>query len=191
MTGMSIELEAARILTAHRSELAYTVRFVASDEEELGGLAGARAYAAHIKAQSQSDGFALVAAVDNEQSGWNCHADGACPTAAWPTFDIYSCSGGSQGTSFDYQALGDRFAAVAQTYSPLHVERGCIGPQSDHYAMWEIGVPTLVYSEHDSFGNDHFDQNGGDTFARLDTDYLVSIARPAITFQASLAGIAP
>jgi hypothetical protein len=46
--------------------------------------------------------------------------------------------------------------------------------------MWEIGVPALVFSEHNPFAN-----------PRIDTAYLTSIARPAITFQASLAGIVP
>ena len=55
--------------------------------------------------------------------------------------------------------------------------------------MWEIGVPALVYSEHDPFNNQHFDLNGGDVFERIDTDYLTSIARPAIAFQAALAGV--
>ena len=188
MSGMAIELETARILVAHQAELGYTIRFVASDEEELGGLAGARAYASHIKAVSQSSGFALVAAVDDEQSGWNCHGDQACQDHVWPAFDIFSC-GASQTQSFDYQALGDSFASIVATYSPLHVTRDCMGQNSDHFAMWEIGVPTLVFSEHDPFGNPHFDQEGGDTFAQIDTDYLVSIARPAITFQATLAGL--
>lgn len=46
-----------------------------------------------------------------------------------------------------------------------------------------------MYSEHNPFGNPHFDQNGGDTFDKIDTAYLISIARPAITFQAALAGV--
>ncbi len=188
MSGMSIELETARILVAHQRELAYTVRFVASDEEELGALAGARNYASYIKALSESAGFALVAAVDDEQSGWNCHTDNACGDNTWPAFDVVSC-GGSGTESFDYQAMGDSFESIILTYSPMHVSRGCIGAQSDHFAMWEIGVPAVVYSEHNPFANDHFDQEGGDTFAKIDPDYLVSIARPAITFQATLAGL--
>ena len=188
MSGMAIELETARILVAHRAELAHTVRFVASDAEELGGLAGARAYARYIHAAAQSGGFALLAAVDDEQSGWNCQASAECTDNVWPAFDVYSCGSGG-GKSYDYQALGDSYAAIATTYSPLHVVRGCIGAQSDHFAMWEIGVPTLVFGEHDAFSNPHFDQNGGDTVDKIDGDYLTSIARPAITFQATLAGI--
>jgi len=71
MSGMAIQLETARLFVAHRAQLANTVRFVASDEEELGGLAGARNYAAQIKALSVAQGFTLVAAIDDEQSGWN------------------------------------------------------------------------------------------------------------------------
>jgi hypothetical protein len=52
-------------------------------------------------------------------------------------------------------------------------------------------VPAVVYSEHNPFANPHFDRSGGDTFARIDMAYRTSIARPAITFQAMLAGVQP
>jgi len=190
MSGMSILFETARLFVKHRSQLALTVRFVASDEEELGGLAGARNYAQHIQALSQSEGFRLVAAIDDEQSGWNCSRDGLCGDNLFPAFDIFSCGSGG-GRTFNFQALGDQFASIVATYSPLRVKRGCIGANSDHFAMWEIGVPAVVYSEHNPFANPHFDRSGGDTFARIDMAYLTSIARPAITFQAMLAGIQP
>jgi Zn-dependent M28 family amino/carboxypeptidase len=183
MTGMAIELETAKILVNHKAQLTKTVRFVAADEEELGDLAGARAYAKYI----QTSGIHVVAAVDDEQTGWNCMADGVCqgPLA----FDLFSC-GGSQTQMFDYKELGDQFAATVHAMSPLGVVRDCIGANSDHYAMWEIGVPALVYSESDPFDNPHFDQLGGDTVDKIDFPYFVQIARPAITFQASLAGLA-
>ncbi|HEU4730372.1 MAG TPA: M28 family peptidase [Kofleriaceae bacterium] len=190
MSGMSIELETARLFVAHRAQLGLTVRFVASDEEELGGLAGARNYAQHIKALSQTEGFRLVAAIDDEQSGWNCSRDGLCGDNLFPAFDIFSCGSGG-GTTFNFQALGDQFASIVATYSPLRVKRGCLGANSDHFAMWEIGVPAVVYSEHNPFANPHFDRNGGDTFARIDMAYLTSIARPSIAFQAMLAGVQP
>ncbi|HET7502563.1 MAG TPA: M28 family peptidase [Kofleriaceae bacterium] len=190
MSGMAIQLETARLLVAHKAQIANTIRFVASDEEELGGLAGARNYAAHIKALSQTEGFPLLAAVDDEQSGWNCSRDGLCGDNLFPAFDVFSCGSGG-GRTFNFQALGDQLASVVATYSTLKVKRGCLGANSDHFAMWEIGVPAVVYSEHNPFANPHFDRNGGDTFARIDMAYLTSIARPAITFQASLAGIQP
>jgi Zn-dependent M28 family amino/carboxypeptidase len=188
MSGMAVMLETARILVAHQRELAYTVRFVATDEEELGGLAGARYYATHIKAASQAGGFQLVAAVDDEQIGWDCHADGLCQDNVWPAFDVFSCGKGSTG-SYDFPAIGDRMQAIASAYSPLTVVRGCLGENSDHYAMWEIGVPAVVYSEHSVLSNPHFDFEGGDTLDKIAGDYLTSIARPAITFQAALVGI--
>lgn len=190
MSGMAIQLETARLLVAHKAQLANTIRFVASDEEELGGLAGARNYAAHIKTLSQSAGFTLVAAVDDEQSGWNCQTDNLCGDNTFPAFDVFSCGSGG-GRTFNFAALGDQLASIAATYSPLHVTRGCLGANSDHFAMWEIGVPAVVFSEHNPFANPHFDQAGGDTFAKIDTAYLTSIARPGITFQAALAGVVP
>jgi len=190
MSGMAIMLETARLFALHRAQLTHTVRFVVSDEEELGGLAGARDYAAHIQALSQTEGFALLAAVDDEQSGWNCSLDGRCGDSTFPAFDVFSC-GTSGGKSFDFPAIGDQLAGVAAAYSTLHVTRGCLGANSDHFAMWEIGVPAVVYSEHNPFANPHFDREGGDTFDKIDTAYLTSIARPAIAFQAKLAGIQP
>jgi len=188
MSGMSILFETARLFIKHRAQLAFTVRFVASDEEELGGLAGARDYAAYIKALSQSEGFRLIAAVDDEQSGWNCSADNLCGDSLFPAVDVFSCSG-TGPSSFDFPALGNQLSNIVTTYSTLHVKRGCIGANSDHYAFWEIGVPAVVYSEHNPFANPHFDQQGGDTFDKIDTSYLISIARPAITFQAAVAGV--
>jgi hypothetical protein len=190
MTGMSILFETARLFVKHRAQLTYTVRFAATDEEELGGLAGARNYAAYIKALSVSEGFALVAAVDDEQSGWNCSLDKRCGDNTFPAFDIFSCGSGA-GKTFNFPALGDQFASVVAAFSPLNVTRGCLGQNSDHFAMWEIGVPTLVYSEHNPFANPHFDRSGGDTFERIDLAYFISIARPAIAFQAALAGLQP
>ena len=190
MSGMAIQLETARLLVAHQSQLVNTVRFVASDEEELGGLAGARNYAAQIKALSQSEGFTLLAAVDDEQSGWNCSTDNLCGDNTFPAFDVFSCGSGG-GKTFDFPAIGDQLVKVVAAYSPLHVTRGCLGANSDHFAMWEIGVPAVVYSEHNPFANPHFDREGGDTFAKIDTAYLTSIARPAIAFQAALAGFRP
>ena len=188
MSGLSIMLETARLLVAHREQLQFTVRFVISDMEELGGLAGARNYAQHIQAQAAAERFRLIAAIDDEQSGWNCSTAGLCGDNLFPAFDIFSCSTGNP-PRFTFPALGDQFAAIVATYSTLNVKRNCIGANSDHFAMWEIGVPAVVYSEHNPFANPHFDRSGGDTFARIDTAYLTSIARPAITFQAALAGI--
>jgi hypothetical protein len=190
MSGMSIQLETARLLVQHKAQITNTVRFVASDEEELGGLAGARNYATHIKALAQTEGFTLVAAVDDEQSGWNCSKDGLCGDTLFPAVDVFSCGSGG-GKTFDFKALGDQMASIVTTYSTLNVKRGCIGASSDHFAMWEIGVPAVVYSEHNPFANPHFDRAGGDTFAKIDMAYLTSIARPAITFQAGLAGVVP
>jgi len=187
MTGMAILIETARLLVPYRGRLARTVRFVATDEEELGNLAGARAYARLIRAEATAGGFALVAGVDDEQSGWNCQAEGACgePTPA-PLFDVFAC-----GDQYAFPELADRVAATVARYGGLGMARDCIGANSDHYALWEIGVPAVVIGEHRPFFNPHFDQNGGDTFDRIDQAYFVGVARPSIAFQAELVGITP
>lgn len=186
MSGMAIQLETARILVAHKDQLGVTVRFVASDEEELGGLAGARAYASYIKDLSTMQGFQLVGAIDDEQTGWNCKADNACAKTGTLAFEIFACG---PGGTFNFNAYGNQFSTVVHEYSPLRVARACMGENSDHYAMWEIGVPTIVFSENDPFDNPHFDQEGDDTISHIDFDYHALIARAAITFQAGQAGI--
>ncbi|PWU21001.1 MAG: hypothetical protein C5B49_03290 [Bdellovibrio sp.] len=184
MTGMAITLETARLLVEHKSQLHHTVRFVAADAEELGELQGAREYAKYIKDLSQRENFKLVASVDNEQTGWNCSADGVCSTKDL-TFDVFSCS----GDRYNFPEIGNALQEVAITYSNLKVARGCIGENSDHYAMWEIGVPSVVYSEHEPFANPHFDNSGGDTFDKIDQDYFFKIAQVGVTFAAKLAGL--
>jgi Zn-dependent M28 family amino/carboxypeptidase len=190
MSGMATMMETARLLVERKALLQHTVRFVATDLEEVGGLEGARQYAASIKALSAKEGFQLVASVDNEQSGWDCGAENSCGFSggpSGPTFDVFSCSG--DGAGYDNQALGDSLAAVASSYSKLSVTRGCISENSDHYAMWEIGVPSVVFSEHDPFENPHFDKEGGDTYERIAKDYYFQIAQIGVTFAATLAGV--
>ncbi len=189
MSGMSTLLETARILSQYKGHLKNTVRFVAADYEEHGfpGLEGARQYAKYIKALATQEGFSVVAAIDDEQSGWNCVADGSCSDGGAPTVDAFTCSG--DGNGFDFPAMGDLFSETASQYSAMQVSRGCIGENSDHYAMWEIGVPALVFSEHNPFNNPHFDQNGGDTFDKIDQNYFFQIAQLGVTYAARLVGL--
>jgi Peptidase family M28 len=190
MTGMAIMLETARLLSQVPNRH-YTVRFVAADYEEQNnpGLEGARRYAQYIKNLAQTQNFKLVAAVDNEQSGWECSQDGRCGDASrGDVFDVYNCSGRGD---FNYPKLGDALEATAVKYSTLKVHRGCLGANSDHYAMWEIGVPAVVYSEHSPFNNPHFDRKGGDTYNKIDQEYFFRIAQIGVTFAAELVELAP
>jgi hypothetical protein len=190
MTGMAIMLETARLISQVPNRH-YTVRFVAADYEELvnPGLEGARRYAQYIRSLAQTQNFKLVAAVDNEQSGWECSQDGRCGDASrGDVFDVYSCSGRGD---FNHPKLGGALEATAVQYSTLKVHRGCLGANSDHYAMWEIGVPAVVYSEHSPFNNPHFDRKGGDTYDKIDQDYFFRIAQIGVTFAAELVELAP
>jgi hypothetical protein len=176
MSGMAILMETARVLAAHPGKLAHTVRFVAADYEEWGGLEGARAYAKYIQALSQKENFKIVAAIDDEQSGWNEGSDNL--------FDVFSCGGATDST-----AMGDMLVETATLYSGMQTTRACMGENSDHYAMWEIGVPAVVFSEHDPFNNPHFDQEGGDTYDRIDPAYHFRIAQVGVTFAARVVGV--
>ena len=176
MSGMSMLMETARILAAHKGRLQHTVRFVAADYEEWGGLEGARSYAKYVSALAQKENFKVVAAIDDEQSGWNEGSDNV--------FDVFSCGGATDST-----AMGDMLVETATLYSGMKTTRACMGENSDHYAMWEIGVPAVVFSEHDPFSNPHFDQEGGDTYDRIDPAYHFRIAQVGVTFAARVVGI--
>ena len=190
MTGMAISLETARILSEYvnsgRAKLKYTVRFVAADFEEWGGLEGARNYADYIKDLAASEKFKLVAAVDNEQSGWNCADDGLCNSPE--TIDIFSCSPGGQ---YDFPEQGDLLENIVKSYSSLQISRSCMGEHSDHYAMWEIGIPSVVYSEHQPFDNPHFDFEGGDSLDKINQSYFFKLAQVGVTFAVELGGLTP
>ncbi len=191
LTGVVSMMEAERLFSNGCLTRQKTIRFVIADyEEQLNpGLEGARVYAAWLKAKAAQDGFQIVAAIDYEQSGWNCASDAKCPAnVGGKVYDVFDCSG--DGNNFKSTALGDSLAALTTGLgSPLMVNRACMAQNSDHYAMWEIGVPSVVTSEHLPFSNPHFDQNGGDTYDKLDTSYHAEIARLSVAFTAKLAGV--
>jgi len=175
MTGMTTQMETARILSQYAGKLEKTVRFVAADYEEWGGLEGARFYAQYIQTLSQQQGFKIVSAIDDEQSGWKEGDE---------TVDFFDCGGAT-----DSGAMGQVFAQTVAQYSKLASNHGCMGENSDHFAMWEIGVPAVVFSEHDPFQNDHFDAEGGDTYDKIDQAYFAEIAQVGVTFAAQVVGI--
>ena len=175
MTGMSVQMETARILMQYKGHLNYTVRFVAADYEEWGSLEGARVYAKYIKAKAQVEGFKIIAGIDDEQSGWKQGAD---------KFDIFSCGGPT-----DSKAMGDIMEKIAIQFGKLGVKRGCIGENSDHYALWEIGVQSVVFSEHSPFSNPHFDAEGGDLYELIDQNYFFQIAQVGVVFAAKIIGV--
>ncbi|MCE9571992.1 MAG: M20/M25/M40 family metallo-hydrolase [Deltaproteobacteria bacterium] len=132
MTGMAIMIETARLLLPYQGRLAHTVRFVATDEEELGGLAGARAYAKQIQAEAAAGGFALVAAVDDEQTGWNCMSAGAsAPTAITTRCGRSACRAWcSPSTTRSATRTSIRTAATPSTRSTSTTSRRSRGRRS-------------------------------------------------------------
>ncbi|HLZ10916.1 MAG TPA: M28 family peptidase, partial [Chloroflexota bacterium] len=187
MSGMTILMETARVLSGYAGRLQHTVRFVAADYEEWSapGLEGARKYAAYLKDLAAREGFKIIGAVDDEQSGWNCASDGLCDadTGGKTTF-MASCS---DDGNYNYPAIGDLFEATAKEFSDIRVDRECEGSDSDHYAMWEIGVPTVVFSE--PYGNPHYDAEGGDVYTRIDQDYFFRMAKLGVVFAAKNIGV--
>lgn len=185
MTGMAMLMETARILSLYKGRLHNTVRFVATDYEEWStlNLEGARMYAQYIQNLAKTDGFQIVAAIDNEQSGWKQGAltidtvDHACGNTALPAV----------------LALQKTFADTAGSYSSLGVTNVCNDGtlSSDYQAMGNVGIPAFVFSEHDPAANNHFDKQGNDTYQAIDQGYFVDISRVGVTFAARVVGINP
>jgi hypothetical protein len=187
MTGMTILMETAKVLSTYKGRLQNTVRFVAADYEEWSGpgLEGARKYAAYLKGLAAQENFKIIGAVDDEQSGWNCTSDNLCDASVGgKTTYIASCS---EDGAYDYKEIGDLFEAVAKQYTDLRTDRECETDDSDHYAMWEIGVPTVVFSE--PYGNPHYDGAGGDTYTTIDQDYFFRMAKLGVVFAAKNVGV--
>ncbi len=190
MTGMAIMLETARLLASQKEYLHYTIRFVATDYEEEGNpdLEGARQYAQYIQALSKALNFKIVAAIGPDQTGWNCFKNAECGDASQGrTFDFFACS--EDDEKYDANSFGDMFSTFVSEYSNLQTERSCTIDDSDAYAMWEIGVPSLIFAEHNPEMNPYFDQEGSDTLDKIDFNYFSQIAQISSAFIARLAGV--
>jgi len=190
MSGMAQILEAARILSSYDGRRRRTVRFVAADYEELGGIEGATQYATYLLNLAKKDGFKIVAVVDPEQSGWNCASTGACPAdSGGKVLELAACNVGLAGLpQFDYRAVGDELDALAADLSMLTVTRPCHGPVSDNFPFGVLNVPAFFYGEELPLMNP-FRDKAGDSVDAMDFDYLAAIARLGIPLMADLVGI--
>jgi len=176
MTGMSTMLETARLLQQYQNRLQYTVRFVAADYEEWGDLEGAQNYLGYIQGLAKEKNFNIIAAIDDEQSGWKEGPD---------NIDFYT--GCLDHVSDPFATL---FAqSVAKYSSSMTQSQDCMGANSDFYAFSQAGIPSVVFSENDPFDNPHFDAEGGDTFDKIDQDYFFNIAQVGVTYAAQVIGI--
>lgn len=198
MSGMAQIFEAARILQGYQGRLLKTVRFVAADFEELNwiggtGVEGATQYAYHLSELSTQQGFKIVAAIDPEESAWNCGAAGLCPPqVGGRDFAVTACDVGVTAPdfpTFDFLALENQLRALTALLQPsLNPVRQCDGNVSDHFPFAQIHVPAIMYLE---VGNNPFKDEGGDTIDTLDFVYFDKIARVGIPFIAAVVGIAP
>jgi hypothetical protein len=186
MTPMAIQMEAARLLSQRRDRLERTVRFVATDYEEITTIEGGKAYVADLEAQAKAEGFAIVAAIDGELSGWNCFADKKCTTQGALTVVTGSCDG-----QYTYPTFGTQMTDLASRYSKMKVVVECDSDTngSELYNFWKAGVPAFYFEELDNDDNDHFDENAGDTLDRIDMDYFFSIGQVAAVFIANVVGV--
>lgn len=197
-TGVAMLLEAARIF-AKIPDRKNTVRFVAADYEEISkNLDGDFAYVQYLLNKSNAEKFRILAASDNDQTGWSCWNEdpslcrklsGGLTFPKNTTLELITCSGDSKG--YNYPELRDGFLEVARTYQTNMLPNAvCNGNgDTDHYPFWVAGIPAYVIDEWGSDNNPHFDDTGGDTLEKVDFEYLTAISRIQITFQAKLMGI--
>ena len=189
MTGMATMFETARLLAPLADKLHHTVRFAAVDYEEWPWpyLEGSTQYATYLSNLAMQQNFQIVAAIDDEQSGWNCFEHDACPSITADTVDF---AARSDDGVYAFPLLGNEAAAVAAAYSPLSV-LDVASPEhdSDHMAFWAAGIPAIQISEHNPSDNPHFDITGGDTWDVLDQAYYLKISRLAVTVAAKIAGL--
>jgi hypothetical protein len=187
MTPMAIEMEAARLLATRPHQL--TLRFVATDYEEITTLAGGKAYVADLQARAASEGFAIVAAVDGELSGWNCWRENACGTTKYAAATALTVAACTTDGKYKFGALGQQMADVATKYSAMTVQLECDSDTdgSELYNFWRIGVPAFYFEELGNDQNTYFDEGGDDTMAHIDIDYFAKIGQVAAVFIAKLA----
>ena len=189
MTGMATMFETARLLAPLADKLHHTIRFAAVDYEEWPWpyIEGSTQYVQYLTQLATQQNFQIVAAIDDEQSGWNCFEHDACPSITADTVDISSSS--DDGT-YAFPVLGSEAVAVAAAYSPLSVfELPSHEHSSDHFSFWAAGIPAIQISEHLPFLNPHYDIKGGDTWDVLDQAYYLKISRLAVTVAAKIAGL--
>jgi hypothetical protein len=189
MTPMAIEMEAARLLAMRAHAL--TLRFVATDYEEITTLAGGKAYVANLQARAASEGFAIVTAVDGELSGWNCWKENKCGTTKYAPASALTVAACTTDGKYKFSALGQQMADLATRYSAMTVQLDCDSDTdgSELYNFWRIGVPAFYFEELGNDQNTYYDEGGDDTMAHIDLDYHFKIGQIAAVFIAKLAGL--
>jgi hypothetical protein len=197
-SGLAMLMEAARIFAAIPNRH-NTVRFVAADYEEISENLGGYAYVSYLKAQATAQGFKIIAASDDDQTGWSCWDEdpSLCTKvkgrtfAKNTTFKLITCSGADK--KYDYPDLRDGLLSVAAAYqTTMQPFAMCDGDgDTDHFPFWVAGIPAYVIEEWGSENNPHYDKTGHDTLETIDMSYLTQISRIQIAFQAKLMGIEP
>jgi Zn-dependent M28 family amino/carboxypeptidase len=191
-TGVAMQMEAGRLLSRIK-ERTNTVRFVAADYEELTGkLEGDVAYVKYLQKEASEKHFKILAASDNDQSGWSCWDEnpalcGKNPPPARSSFQLITCS--TKNKTYDYPELLHGIMDVVTKYTTMKPDTRCDGDgDTDYYPFWQAGIPAYLVAE--SGDNPHFDETGHDTFETINMQYFFELAQIQITYQAVLMGIA-
>jgi Zn-dependent M28 family amino/carboxypeptidase len=163
-TGVIASLAVAKALS--KQPLAYNLRILGFDEEEI-GLVGSSRYVASLNPAQK-----LLSVIHMEMMGTNSRKDGA--------FHVIDCD------RADSMPTTKRILeAVATLNLPLKRTSACT-TRSDHGAFWKAGLPAIVISEN-FFGGDGdpcYHRACDIADARIQYDYIANITK-AVTLAVS------
>lgn len=155
-SGTVAVLEAARIL--RNIDLAYTVKFIAWDEEEI-GLIGSQYYA-------------NIAAANNDQILGVINLD----MIAWDSNDdfVYSIA-----TNTLSKTLTEEYVTTTGYYQPQLSNNLINTTASDHSSFWQKGYPALLAIEDDNDFHEYY-HTIWDNISNINVPYFVAMSRAAI-----------
>ncbi len=160
-SGTVATMEAARILST--LDLAYTVKFIAWDEEET-GLVGSNYYAQ----LAYSNGEDILGVINLDMIAWDSNDD-----------LLYSISTNPASSSFS-----NDFITTTAYYQPQLSNNFINTTASDHASFWEYGYPAFLAIE-DWYDFNDFYHTPSDNIPQINMYYFGSLVRAAIANLAS------
>lgn len=155
-SGTAAVLEAARILK--NIDLAYTVKFIAWDEEEI-GLIGSQFYAQRA-AQS---GDQILGVINLDMIAWDSDDD-----------FVYSIA-----TNTLSGRLTEEYVTTTAYYQPQLSNNIISTTASDHSSFWQQGYPALLAIEDNSDFHEYY-HTIWDNLSNINIAYFVAMSRAAI-----------
>lgn len=188
-SGMSVVLEAARVLSQHRFKR--TVRFVGFDLEEV-GLVGSTRYVASLGNEK------IVASIILDTVGFTSNepnSQTSIPGLPAPTVgDFLAVFANARSDSAARQMhdinVALELTKIATVIAPEDGAYPLVGNlmRSDHAPFWLAGKPALFLTDTANFRNPNY-HTDHDTIDTLDFDFLTQVTRLSVASLAHWAGV--